>query len=1606
MGRGRFQKVIDHFMFRKGFALSILAFLFFTMGAMAQVINLSDNPDQFLDSFEKVFKDGKNAVAMEEFAVFKNNYSQSFDEDSKKNLMVLAKTMAARNHKMPEYYQLLKMLNLAQNRQSLQPDERANLLGYLTEVVKSQTARNSIRVITQLHDFFDKKLIYSGNFNKLYLAEGSYSFEFAAKEKSYFQEASSTSSTATDQKPADDLFGDFNEEAEVDPWDDPSLASVEGEFSRNQAIPKVSNLLLVLQNASIAMVTASDSFLVRNTNAAIDLLSETFVAKGGEANYENVLLPEAKVYFDEYFFKINNPYLMAEKVMFQYPEYLEDSVEGVFEYRGVAHPKGVLSTYPRFKSYDNKAVFKNLQEGLSYQGGFSLIGNRKYSTSLFNNFSTLWVNKDQPNNFKVIGTKIEFTDSLITADQVIFTTILQNDSIYHPAVKLRYNLKEQMLNLYKLDRGGFRNSMYSDTFHEMDIKCDAMRWDLKTGKMDFYIIAGRTEVAAIFESFNYYNPGVLRQLSSEAGYNPLIFLGNYVIRKKQNKFTISEIQDALKLPPAKLRNGILLAHQMGFINYDPYTDTYSITRKGIHYFNSSIGKTDYDDLAFASLSKGGNQNASIDRNSNALDIAGAQEFKLSDSLGIRFLPKDNNLKMEGSKSFKFAGEIIVKNYTIYGDFEVDYEKFLVNLNRIDSILFTPAELFKKGAKMQLGRSMAYGKTGTLFLNAPDNKSGRKKLPQYPRLLIPEGALVHFDEPYRYKNGYDENVYFKIDKIDHDSLNAVDIAYKGVFQSNGIFQPINETLIVMPDTSIGFSHKASSPYKLYGNSSTMTFTNNLKMTRRGLVSRGKLSHLAASFDSDSVWFGSQELIAFGKKANIKESQANPKAYFPDVNITDYTAKWTPEADSMIVQSAQTFTFYQASTELKGDLVLRSSGLYGKGNLIRKDSEASSEDIKFNKSGFLASRSHFIIKADQEGAKAILDGQNVQTDFLIDKQIVNISPQRSDFNDTLASGIIFPNAAYKTTIDNATWDIKKRIISMKGNVENSTFSSTAPSQYGLNFNGEAALYNIAANTLNVSGVPGISTVDAIIVPNDGKVSILSDSKLEPFKNATVIADTINRYHTLTNANITINSKLSYSGDASYQFVNVSSDTFNIKMGNFEFAEISPTGEILRSKKSGKLSTIARSKVTEKDSIFLSPKMLYIGDLVMMAPFKNLNLNGQVTPILEKYPILGSNWINYSGNKSEEILINVDETLKDGGKPLFAGLHLRSGAGSEALYPTFLSAKRSGDDDDLFLANGIFKRDEPNKRFVINPKEEGPRIPKTNTYELYDELGQIRMSGIFNFFQPDLAEMIQTIGIGNLQLDSVFYTFDLMMKFNVPLPPPFLLKMGDKIVKTNLDIGNSEPAFVFDSPEFMEKMSIFLNPKEAEDYKTQYYKGHVPLFKQSPKFYSSLMISDLKLKWNPVFNSYYSTAPIGIANIGETDINATIPGYFELIKNPRGGDEFYLFLEVSPENWYYFGYKNGQLGFISSDYEQNKILTDKDKTSAKGIEIISVDMPEAMAFRKRFLISYMGVKEEAFKKPDRVPVSAPGQITPVPVTPVPTPGNPTAPIKKPEPEKQDGF
>jgi hypothetical protein len=77
-------------------------------------------------------------------------------------------------------------------------------------------------------------------------------------------------------------------------------------------------------------------------------------------------------------------------------------------------------------------------------------------------------------------------------------------------------------------------------------------------------------------------------------------------------------------------------------------------------------------------------------------------------------------------------------------------------------------------------------------------------------------------------------------------------------------------------------------------------------------------------------------------------------------------------------------------------------------------------------------------------------------------------------------------------------------------------------------------------------------------------------------------------------------------------------------------------------------------------------------------------------------------------------------------------------------------------------------------------------------------------------------------------------------------------------------------------------------------------------------------------PELNSFIHYGPIGIANIGKTQVNKYVFGFIRIEKSRRG-DIFEMLLEPESTNYYYFRYSAGTFSGISADENFNQIVYD---------------------------------------------------------------------------------
>jgi hypothetical protein len=92
--------------------------------------------------------------------------------------------------------------------------------------------------------------------------------------------------------------------------------------------------------------------------------------------------------------------------------------------------------------------------------------------------------------------------------------------------------------------------------------------------------------------------------------------------------------------------------------------------------------------------------------------------------------------------------------------------------------------------------------------------------------------------------------------------------------------------------------------------------------------------------------------------------------------------------------------------------------------------------------------------------------------------------------------------------------------------------------------------------------------------------------------------------------------------------------------------------------------------------------------------------------------------------------------------------------------------------------------------------------------------------------------------------------------------------------------------------------------------------------PDLNKTILFSELRMTWNKKVNCWQSIGDLGIANLGGVQLNKKVKGVFE-VERKRSGDGMTLYLELTPDLWYFFSYKRGFMQVLSSDAQFNDII-----------------------------------------------------------------------------------
>jgi hypothetical protein len=1480
------------------------------------------------------------------------------------------RTMKRRGFKLrPHMVEYFGALVNAVNVEGIDPRQFENFLNVTDKVIENYKADKAINFFKTSREFFLHHALYFDNTHRIYAKEGSYTFEFIE-----YLPPPETSSTEVPEP-------DYQDNWQDPPLYDTIITESKPLWMTPPPQPEASGAVIRFGNTNLTFVTKYDSATLRNTKGVFSLTDYIFIGEDGVFDWTAAGLSADSVYcnLSLYNFNVKKPEVKAELVKFNYTGKTPGLIPGRFEFRSTPKKSKKVAAYPRFASYESNLAITGLATpSLRYSGGFSLQGQKILSTSVNNDYATIELTGEVESKFKARSKEFLFKDSSVIANQAAVTIYHLGDSITHQSVQFKYDFAKETL-LLQSEKGSMRNAPYTSSFLGMDFSANLVRWNLKADSLNILTQGGRNTVPMVFQSNDFYDRKDFILLSGTGfKFHPLGAVANYCMQNGVRDFYSSELARQFNFNMLETQKAMEFLMIKGLIEYSRKTDKVIVKEKAINFWLAFKGEMDYDNMKIHSVIDT-YPNATLNFGKRRMTVRGVEEFNLSDSLNVIIKPDSSTITLLQNRDMQFDGKISAGNFEIRGkDFTLNYDSFYIVLNKIDSINFFTMERNARGQmeRKKINNAMVgadstaaaagglgnMSKTsGTLFINRPNNKSGKLKIPNYPRLDASAGGIIYFDKSEILNGAYDRSVFFAVPPFKLDSLNDADPAslnFDGTFISSGMFPSFKEKLHTMPDKSLGFEHIVPKEgYTLYNNNNAKIH-GVISLDNRGLRAPGRIDYLAASATSNDFVFYPDSVGGRGARAKLDGKQYG-NVNFPQASLPNYQMKWFPKRDQMRFRNTTVpFNFYDSTAQLTGTITVSKSGVSGIGKLETRGTELRSREMSFTAKDFGARHGRFkALSADPN--KPLIDGTDVRVKFNLEQNYADISPEIAG-----EAAINFPFAQFKTSIPNARWDLNTQKISMSKNpdqpLEDSYFYTTRKELDSLSFYAERAEYDLKTQELKVSGIPYIVVADAKITPENNEVLILENAKIGTLKNTTIILDTLNGYHRLTEGVIDVISRKEFSGYATYQYVNFLSDTFAIKMTDFHLepvVEAQTTKKSTRKKSVASFQTVGKGSLTEKDQVVLGAGMFYKGDLTMYATKPALQLKGYVKLDIKKIKNYNT-WIRYEQTGDEtEVLVDFDNAVNEDGKRVDAGLHFTSA--NNELYISFLNDKND-DDEDLFVPSGSLFFDNNTKEYKIEDREKAAGNKLSGKVFAYnDETRQIRFEGPVNLMRgtKDFSVVATSLGSGSME------TNEIRMNSLVVVNTTAVSTAFDIMARNLQTIIQNEGAEdgLGDRTELLYKIADIVGERTVKEYEKRSQLGYVSLGTLSETA-KPITFANVNFKWSPKFKAFYSEGSLGISNINRADINGAFEGFMEIKKNEDGGPVMNIFFKASPEAWYYLGYEDNRLLMFSSNAEFNSTVakrTNSGKAKVGEMVFLPGSEDEALAFINRFRKEYYGIE-----------------------------------------------
>ncbi|MFK8046742.1 MAG: hypothetical protein AB8B72_14680 [Crocinitomicaceae bacterium] len=1283
----------------------------------------------------------------------------------------------------------------------------------------------------------------------------------------------------------------------------------------------------------------SDSVVVINTSGVYQPFINKFTGDGGNINWAKTGL-DAKENFaslTDYSMSLKSTKLSTDSALVT-TDFYEKPLWGSFiDMAKSRQPDETGYSYPQFVSFSQKIIKKDILPDVDYVGGFALNGENFIGVGLNNEPSNLIFYRDKKAFVKAAAMRFSINKTGVYVEDCRTTMYLTaNDSIFHPGLILKYDIETIELSR---DVKGLAQAPFSNSYHKLDMYVDKIVYNKNNNMLTLDWNFGNNNKLGKFESKEYFNSELYSKIQGLSRTHPLVAVYQYFYKYDKQTYPINEAANYMGLAADQMVPILLDLANYGFITYNSSDKTITVLPKTKKYIDARAGKTDYDEIVFTSdfnvvpkqpmTNPDGSENKNAARmnqradeinkrktsklnfgtiNLSTLDLAlnEVDPIKLSSAQSVIVFPKDGELLMKANRDFLFAGAISAGKAEIYLDnAEFEYQDFKINLSDVDATLFRVRPIFG-GTKRLIPMYSHISKfEGALLIDGPKNKAGNdKKLTDFPKLKTNKNSYVYYNNKEIYKGTYDSaSFYFKLDPFEFDSLDNFEersLAFNGEMRSSGIFPVFKESIKIQEDYSFGFKTVAPQEgYRFYGNDAK--YKNDIRLSNKGLRGSGEINFLTSNTVSEDFVFFADSTMGMSNFINRAQTKSEG-IDVPDVIANNALVTYIPRRKVLKTESKkESMYMYDKEMVMSGVTTLTPDGMVGAGVSYFGKAEFKSKLMDLNRWSVDADTADFNLAdidtiTKKENITFATNNVNGHVDF---KERTG----RFESNDGV-SIVDFPQNQYICYMDIFNWLMDEDLLDMEKkdsdlsiesdlDLAESNFFSVNPKQDSLNFRSPKARFDIKSKILDCQDVEYIDVADARITPVDKKIIVYKKAKIDPMQNATIVANFITKYHTITNAYVEIKARKKYLASGDYNYIDSKN---NEQLIHFDKITLDTA-----------FQTTAAGKIESESNFKLSEQFDFYGDVYLKASTKFMTFDG-ATRINHNCDQFAKNWMKFKAEiDPNKILIPVNDKMQDlDGNDIAVGLVLRNTNDYDSLgvYPAFLSSLENKADKLLFTSSGVLTYNAQASEYRISSNEKLiNRAEKGNYISLHTKSCSMKGDGLINLTAeiPDVE--LYTVGTIDYSAANNKTSMNLSGSISHFYDQKAMEFMSNAIVETNGLTGID-----FNRTTLEQSIKELIDEETAENYKSDYtIKGEI---KKVPKDMAKpIYFTNVKLEWSDRNKGFISKSISGIANLYEVPILKDFTVKFAIsysVKNADRGDKLMYMVNLPGAKYYYYHFE----------------------------------------------------------------------------------------------------